>query len=173
MMPPSLVVTLQRWKPVAMSWSSVAFGSRSPASCSMVNWSNGRLRLNAADHPVAVRPHLAVVVEVYAVRVAVAGDIEPVARAVFAVVGRREVAVDHTLVGVGLRVLQEGLDFRGRRRQAGGIERDPANQSALAFDGGGDSPFSSSFARMKRSIGLRAHAAAAIATTGCFGLTGA
>ena len=27
--------------------SRVAFGSRSPASCSTMNWSNGRLRLNA------------------------------------------------------------------------------------------------------------------------------
>jgi hypothetical protein len=36
-----------RLKPVATFCSSVGSGSRSPASWSMVNWSNGWLRLKA------------------------------------------------------------------------------------------------------------------------------
>jgi hypothetical protein len=36
-----------RLYPAATSWSGVGFGSRSPASCSMVNRSNGTFALNA------------------------------------------------------------------------------------------------------------------------------
>ena len=36
-----------RWKPVAIKSSSVGEGSRSPASCRMLNWSNGMLALMA------------------------------------------------------------------------------------------------------------------------------
>ncbi len=52
------------------------------------------------DDPVAVGPDLAVVVEVEAVGVAVAGGIEPVARHVFAVARGGEEAVDGLLEGV-------------------------------------------------------------------------
>ena len=37
LVPPSVLVSVFLWKPVATSCSGVAFGSRSPASCSMVN----------------------------------------------------------------------------------------------------------------------------------------
>ena len=50
-----------------MRWSRVGFGSKSPASCSIANWSNGRLRVERPDHPVAVGPDLAIVVVVQAV----------------------------------------------------------------------------------------------------------
>ncbi len=53
------------------------------------------------DHPVAVRPHLAVVVEVDAVRVGVAGDVEPVPAAMLAPVRRRQQAFDELLVSIG------------------------------------------------------------------------
>jgi hypothetical protein len=36
-----------RLNPVAMRCSVVGLGSRSPASCSIVNWSKGLLRLKA------------------------------------------------------------------------------------------------------------------------------
>ena len=45
--PPSRVIMLRRLKPVATICSGVALGSRSPASCSMVNWSKRLLALNA------------------------------------------------------------------------------------------------------------------------------
>lgn len=37
-----------RWKPVAMRWLNVGFGSRSPASCSIARRSNGMSALNAS-----------------------------------------------------------------------------------------------------------------------------
>ena len=47
MVPPSLVVMLHRWNPVATSWSVVGSGNRSPAICSMTNWSKRSFRLKA------------------------------------------------------------------------------------------------------------------------------
>ena len=77
-----------------------------------MNWSNGRLSLNALHHPVAVGPHLPLVVEVQAVRVGVAGHVEPVAGHLLAEARRREVAIDHLLVGVRRRVGEERIDLR-------------------------------------------------------------
>ena len=65
-----------------------------------MNWSKGMLRVEGLDHPVAVGPHLAVVVDVDAVRVGVAGRVEPVAGAVFAPLRRCQQAVDQLLVSV-------------------------------------------------------------------------
>ena len=48
MLPPSLVVMLQRWKPVAICCSSVRLGNKSPASCSVVKRSKGRFLLKAS-----------------------------------------------------------------------------------------------------------------------------
>ncbi len=45
--PPSLVVMLQRLKPLATRCSRVGFGSKSPASCSIVKRSNGMPWLKA------------------------------------------------------------------------------------------------------------------------------
>ena len=46
-MPPSSFCMCMRLNAVARRCSFVAFGSRSPASCHVVNWSNGRFWLNA------------------------------------------------------------------------------------------------------------------------------
>ena len=48
MMPISEFMRWLRLNPVAIFWSSVAFGSRSPASCSIVKRSNVRFRLKAS-----------------------------------------------------------------------------------------------------------------------------
>ncbi len=45
MAPPSKLIIWFRLKPVAINWSRVASGSRSPASWSIVNVSNGTFRL--------------------------------------------------------------------------------------------------------------------------------
>ena len=88
-----------------------------------MNWSNGMFAVEGVDHPVAVGPHLAVVVEVQAVRVAVAGGVEPVAGHVLAVAGGGEQPVDDRFVGFGPVVGEEGVDLLERRRQAGQVER--------------------------------------------------
>ena len=45
--PPSVLIMVLRWNPVAIFCSGVASGSRSPATCSMVNRSKGRSELMA------------------------------------------------------------------------------------------------------------------------------
>ena len=46
--------------------------------------------VEGVDHPIAIRPHLAVIVDVEAVRVGVARGVEPVAGAMLALMLRRE-----------------------------------------------------------------------------------
>ncbi len=48
MVPPSWVFMWLRLNPDAIRAESVASGSRSPASCSTVNWSKGMFALNAS-----------------------------------------------------------------------------------------------------------------------------
>ncbi len=45
--PPSWLTWVLRWKPVATRWLTLASGSRSPASCSTLNWSKGMSALSA------------------------------------------------------------------------------------------------------------------------------
>ena len=47
-MPPSSLIIEFRKKPVATIWLCVAFGSRSPAICSITNLSYGKSRLSAS-----------------------------------------------------------------------------------------------------------------------------
>ena len=93
----------------------------------------GKVAVEGGDHPIAVGPDFAVVVDVDAVGIAVAGGVQPVAGAMLAIVGRGQVAVHHALVGGGGGVLEKGLDLGGLGRQAGGVERDAADQGAAIF----------------------------------------
>ena len=86
--------------------------------------------VEGAHHPVAVRPHLAVVVQVQAVGVAVAGGVQPEAGLVLAVARRPQQPVHQLLVGLRRRVRQEGIDLGRRRRQAGQVEAQPAGEGA-------------------------------------------
>jgi len=57
------ILRIMRWfrlNPVAIFCSSVALGSKSPASCSMVNRSNGKVPIERVDHPVAPSMHVPV-----------------------------------------------------------------------------------------------------------------
>ena len=74
--------------------------------------------VEGADHPVAPGPHVAMAVDVIAVGVGVAGEVEPLHGHALAVVRRGEQAVDLLLVGVGRFVGEEGVDFV-RSRAAG------------------------------------------------------
>src|SRR5262249_54643043 len=76
------------------------------------------------DNVIAVAPGLwpwAIRREV-AVRVGVAGDIEPVAPPALAVGGRGEQAIDKALVGVRALISEEVVALRGRWRQAEQVE---------------------------------------------------
>ena len=128
MMPPSFVVMLQRQKPVAIFCSSVGFGSKSPASCSIDELIERHVLVERADDPIAIGPDLAVVVEVNAVRVGIAGHIEPVAAAMLAPVLRLHQPIDQLLVGIRRLVVDERFDQRRLRRQARQIETEPAGE---------------------------------------------
>ena len=68
------------------------------------------------------------VVEVQPVGVGVAGQIEPVAGHLLAIMLRAEIAIDHLLVSVRRLVHKERIDFRNGRRQTRQRERHAANQ---------------------------------------------
>ena len=96
----------------------------------------GNVAIEGVDDPVAIRRHLAVVVEVDAVRVGIASGIQPVAAAMLAPVRGPEKLVHIALVVVGRRVGHERLHVRGLRRQAGQVEAEPASQRAPVRLGG-------------------------------------
>ena len=93
----------------------------------LVEW---HVAVERIHHPLPVGPHLAKVVEVDAVRVGIAGIVEPVTAAVLAPLKARKHRVDEPVVGIGVRVGDEGIYDRRLRRQAGEIEREPASQRA-------------------------------------------
>jgi len=61
----------------------------------------GHIAVESPDNPIAVRPHGTLVVEMQAVRVAISGVVEPVARHMLAVLWRLEQAVDKFFVRIG------------------------------------------------------------------------
>ncbi len=94
----------------------------------------GLVGVEGVDDPVAVGPDLAVVVEVQAVGVGVAGGVEPGTRHVLAIARRGEEAVKQPLVCAGRCVGEEGVGFFGRRRQAGEIKaRAPEQRNAIGL----------------------------------------
>ena len=93
--------------------------------------------VEGADYPLPVGPHLAEVVEVDAVGVAVAGIVEPVAAAVLAPLRLHEQAVDEPFVGVGVGVGHERLHVGRLGGQARDVEREPAGERPPVGFGGG------------------------------------
>ena len=100
----------------------------------------GHVAIEGPDDPVAVGPHLAVVVKVQAVGVGVAGRIEPIACPVLAPLRRVHEAIHPALVGVGARVADELLNPFGPGRQAGEIEGRAASQASAVGLGIGLKP---------------------------------
>ena len=116
-----------------------------------------QIAVEGADHPVAPRPHAAIAVDVVAVRVGVAGGVEPRHGHPLAVVRRLQERVDALLVGVGRTVGEKGVELGRRRRQARQVEVTRRRSVALSASGDGLRPSASSRARMKRSIGFLTH----------------
>ncbi len=80
-----------------------------------------------ADDPVAIRRHVAVDVGLVAVRVGVSREIEPVHRHPLAVRRRGQVVLDGAGVRAGRSIAHERVDVGGRRREAGQVERETAD----------------------------------------------
>jgi hypothetical protein len=88
----------------------------------------GQVAVEGVDHPVAVGPDLAEVVDVNAVRIGVAGRVEPLKDHALPVARRGEQTVHQAFVSGGCAVVDESVDFSRRRRQAVQIEGEPADQ---------------------------------------------
>ena len=87
-----------------------------------------QVAIEGADHPIAPRPHLFSRIYLVAVRIGVAGGIEPVDGHALAVARRGEKAIDHLFIGVRRAVGQERIEFRERGRQTGQIQRHSPQQ---------------------------------------------
>ena len=155
-----------------MIWSGVGIGQQVAGELLDDEPVERLVGVEGVDDPVAVGPGLAIVVEVQAVGVAVAGGVEPEPRHVLAVAGRVEQAVDDLLVSLLRRVGQERVDLRGGSA-AGRSGRASRGGSAWSWrpSGDGESPSASSRARMNRSISLTAQPA--FLTDGSAGFLGA
>ena len=75
-----------------------------------------------------------VVVLLVAVRLGEPRHVHPVPGEAFAVMRGGQQAIDEPLVGVGGRVVDEGVDLLGRRGQSGQVEGDAADQRASVGD---------------------------------------
>ena len=96
------------------------------------------IAIKGVDDPLTVRPNLAVVVEMQAMRVGVASGIEPVAGAMLAVLRLGHPSVHELVVGIGGLVHHKRLHLGWIGRQAGEIERQTTSQcAAVSFRGGG------------------------------------
>ena len=82
------------------------------------------------DHPIAIRPHLPVVINVDAVRVRIPRRIEPVPTAVLAPLRYGHEFCDELFIRVRRGVFHECLDLLRLRRQPREIERKPPRQRA-------------------------------------------
>src|SRR5262249_19560135 len=100
----------------------------------------GLVGVEAGHDVIAVTPGVGPwMVALVALRFRPAGEVEPVTAPAFAVVGRRQQPVHKSLVGVGRRVVDGGVDLLRRRRQPGQVERQPADEDAARrFGGGGE-----------------------------------
>ena len=95
----------------------------------------GHVAVECPDHPVAPRPDLAGVVAEEAVGIGVARSVEPVGRHAFAVARRGQQPIHGALVGVGADISQKFVERRRRRRQAGEVERNAAEERRLVGRG--------------------------------------
>ena len=86
--------------------------------------------IECIDHPVAVRPDAAVIIQMKSMSVTVAGGIEPVAGTVFTVVAGIEERIDNFFVGIPGGVVEKGFYFRDCWWKSTGIQAESADQGA-------------------------------------------
>ena len=97
----------------------------------------GLVVVEASDHVVAVRPHVPRGVAVVADRIGEPHDVEPADRHPLTVVRVGKHPLHEPAIGVGSRIAHEGIDLLRRRRQAGEVEGEPADERAPVGLGGG------------------------------------
>ena len=87
--------------------------------------------VEGVNHPIAPGPHFAQAVDVKAMGVGVAREIEPLHRHTLAVVRRLQQLVHTLFVCVGRMICKKRVDIRGSGWQAGQIKRNAPQQSGL------------------------------------------
>jgi len=87
-----------------------------------------QVAVEGMDDPVAVFPDGARRIDAITIGVGITRQVKPVPAPALAIVRRRQQAVDQPLVGVRPVIGDEAIDFLRRRRQAGQIQADPANE---------------------------------------------
>ena len=88
----------------------------------------GEVFVEGLHDPVAVGPHVALVVEVEAVGVGIARDVEPMAGHLLAMVRARQQPIDELVIGIRGGIGDEGRHLFRSRRQAGEREGDAADE---------------------------------------------
>ena len=96
--------------------------------------------IEGVDHPLAPLPHTALGIDVVAVSVGIARQIEPLHRHALAELRQGQQAVHLLLIGVGGFVGEEGVYFGGCGRQAGEVEAQASQQGGAVGLGGGLEP---------------------------------
>ena len=97
----------------------------------------GEIAIEGVDDVVAVGPDDAEFVALVAVGVGVAGDVEPTAGGVFAVMGFGEKTINLLFVGIGRGVGEKRIDLGGGGGKADEIQRKPAEQRGFVGFGRG------------------------------------
>ena len=94
----------------------------------------GLVAVEGADEVVAPGPYVAAVVVMQAIRVGIAGVVEPIAGALLAISGPGQKRIDQVLIGLRRGVVHEGADFGGGGQQAGQVKRYAADEgSSVGF----------------------------------------
>ena len=88
------------------------------------------------DHPVAIGRDAVVLIAVVADRVGVADEVEPPGSQPLRMPRRDEQPIHQQHVAIRPGVGEKGVDLRRRRRQAGEVERDPADERERIGVGG-------------------------------------
>ena len=92
----------------------------------------GLVAVVGADGPVPPWPHVARTIGVKDARVSIARGVHPGQGHSLSVMGRGQHAVDHTLVGFGALVGEEGVKLLDRGRESPEVEADPADEHLSA-----------------------------------------
>ena len=92
----------------------------------------GQIPIEALDDPIAISPHLSLVVQMQAVGIGIASDIEPVPGHLLAIAVRLQVPIHHFLISLRRGVGQVRLDLLGRRRQPSQRKGHASDQSRRA-----------------------------------------
>jgi len=156
--PPSKFTITLRLKPDAIFCASVGLGSKSPASCSTVKLIEFLIVIKRLNHPLAPLPHVAVIVDVIAIRVGIPetdpATAAPSARHSEADASSRSTTFSYAF---GDSSAKKHVDLRQRRRQTGQSNVTRRRIVALSASADGLSPSASRRAKIKRSISLRHH----------------